>query len=146
MSFHQSTMLAAWVHCLTKADTRGPRGIEMRVHSRRARFDFWGVTMVNRLRYLLGEIPEPTSYTDYFEVEALGDTYIVPLSTAHVIERELEKSTVTDWLEFRDVFGARHRLPARCVYRITESTRETRAALRELPKALHDEADEQQND
>lgn len=102
--------------------------------------------MINRLQYLLGEFPEPTSYTDYYEVEALGDTYIVPLSTAHVIERELEKSTVTDWLEFRDVFGARHRLPARCVYRITESTRETRAALRELPKALHDEADEQQND
>lgn len=91
--------------------------------------------MIDRLHYLLDEIPEPTSYTDYYEVEALGETYIVPLSTAHVIERELEKSAVTEWLEFRDVFGARHRLPSRYVYGVTESSRATRAALREGRKA-----------
>lgn len=102
--------------------------------------------MINRLQYLLGEFPEPTSYTDYYEVEALGDTYIVPLSTAHVIERELEKSAVTDWLEFRDVFGARHRLPARYVYRITESTRATRAALREFRRTMREEEQEGDDD
>lgn len=104
--------------------------------------------MVNRLQYLLGDVPppEPTSYTDYFEVEALGDTYIVPLSTALAIERQLERSAVTEWLEFRDVFGARHRLPVRCVYRITESTRETRAALREFRKAMREEDKEDEDE
>lgn len=93
------------------------------------------VTMVNRLRYLLGAVPEPTSYTDYFEVEALGDTYVVPLSTALAIERQLERCAMNEWLEFRDVFGARHRLPAWYVYRVTESTTETRAAVREFRTA-----------
>lgn len=95
--------------------------------------------MVNRLQYLMGEVPEPTAYTDYYEVEALGDTYIVPLSTALAIERQLERCGTTEWLEFRDVFGARHRLPARYVYRITESTRATRAALREFRKVMREE-------
>lgn len=95
--------------------------------------------MVNRLQYLPGNVPEPTSYTDYYEIDALGETYIVPLSTALAIERQLERSSATDWLEFRDVFGARHRLPARYVYRITESTRATRAALREFRKAMREE-------
>ena len=131
-------MLAAWVHCLTKADTRGPTSVEIRVDSRRARF-LWNTTMVNRLQYLMGQVPEPTSYTDYYEIEALGDTYIVPLSTALAIERQLDNCATREWLEFRDVFGARHRLPARCVYRITESTRATRAALREFRTAMRKE-------
>jgi len=141
-------MLAAWVHCLTKADTRGPRGIEMRVHSRRARFFGGGAgntTMVNRLKYILGEVPDPTAYTDFYEVEALGDTYIVPLSTALAIERQLDSCGVLEWLEFRDVFGARHRLPARYVYRIRESTRATRAALREFRKTLRAEQKEDED-
>jgi hypothetical protein len=78
--------------------------------------------MANRLQDLLGEIPEVTSYTDYYELQVLGDTYIVALSTALAVERRLCQRGATDWLEFHDVFGARHRLPARCVYRISEST------------------------
>ena len=98
--------------------------------------------MVNRPQYLMGEVPDPTSYTDFYEIEAIGDTYIVPLSTALAIERQLEHYAVTDWLEFRDVFGARHRLPARHVYRITESTRATRATLRGFRKAIRDEQED----
>ena len=113
----------------------------MRVRSRPrpVRLDFWNTTMVNRLQYLMGEVPDPTSYTDFYEVEAIGDTFIVPLSTALAIERQLDRCGILEWLEFRDVFGARHRLPARCVYRITESTRATRAALRGFRKAMRDE-------
>lgn len=91
--------------------------------------------MSNRQRYLRGDTPHPTAYPDYYEVDALGDTYIVPLSTALAIERQLERCATTDWLEFRDVFGAHHRLPARYVFRVTESTRATRAALREFRRA-----------
>ena len=101
--------------------------------------------MVNRLQYLMGQVPEPTSYTDYYEIEALGETYIVPLSTALAIERQLDSCTTREWLEFRAVFGARHRLPARCVYRITESTRATRAALREFRKAMREERKEDED-
>ena len=98
--------------------------------------------MVNRLQYLMGEVPDPTSYTDFYEIEAIGDTYIVPLSTALAIERQLERCAVTDWLEFRDVFGARHRLPAQYVYRITESTRATRATLRDFRKGVREEQED----
>jgi hypothetical protein len=71
--------------------------------------------MVNRLQHLLGEIPEATSYTDFYELEAQGRTFVIALSTALSIERKGS-------LEFQDVFGVRHRLPVRCAYRITEST------------------------
>lgn len=98
--------------------------------------------MSNRLQYLMGEIPEATSYTDFYELEALGDTFVVALSTALAIERRLDqRSDMPEWIEFHDVFGARHRLPARCVYRISESTRATRANLRTFRKAI-DEEDE----
>jgi hypothetical protein len=95
--------------------------------------------MVNRVQHLLGEIPEATSYTDFYELEALGDTFIVALSTALAIERQIDRRGTPDWLEFHDIFGARHRLPARCVYRIGESTRATRANLRAFRKALRED-------
>lgn len=98
--------------------------------------------MVNRLQHLLGKVPEATSYTDYYELEALGDTYIVALSAALAVERQRDRRSTPDWLEFHDVFGARHRLPARCAYRISESTRVTRASLRAFSKAMRDEDDE----
>ncbi|HEX7939464.1 MAG TPA: hypothetical protein VF483_10760 [Gemmatimonadaceae bacterium] len=98
--------------------------------------------MVNRVQHLLDEKPGATQFTDYCEIEALGDTYIVALSTALFIERHLEHVNAPGWLEFHDVFGARHRLPARCIYRITESTREARAALRAFQRARDDEEKE----
>ena len=96
--------------------------------------------MGNRLQHLLGEIPEATSYTDFYELEALGDTFIVALSTALAIERQLDQcGQAPAWIEFHDVFGARHRLPTRYVYRISESTSTSRAKLRAFLKAISDE-------
>lgn len=86
--------------------------------------------MINRVKHLLGEIPQATSYTDLYELEALGDTFVVAFSTALAIGRQFEHRSTPDWLEFHDVFGAQHRLPARCAYRISESKRATRANLR----------------
>src|ERR1043166_2393285 len=99
-------------------------------------------TMVNRLQHLMGIVPEATQYTDYYEIEAIGDTFIVALSTVLYVERQLDQCDIAGWVEFRDVFGARHRLPARCIYRITESTRETRAAVRAFEKVRRDEGKE----
>ena len=58
------------------------------------------------------------TYTDFYEIEALGGTYIVSLATAHRIERAVYRAASTDWLEFRDVFGVQHRVLAVCVYQI----------------------------
>ncbi len=102
--------------------------------------------MINRLQHLLGEPAEAISFTDFYELEALGDMYIVALGTVLAIERQLDQGATPDWLEFHDVFGARHRLPARCVYRVTESTRTTRAAMRAFRMAIHDEATEDKVD
>jgi hypothetical protein len=99
--------------------------------------------MINRLQSLPGITREATSYNDFYELEALGDTYIVSLGTVLAVERQLDKGATPDWLEFRDVFGARHRLPARCAYRITESTRTTRAAVRAFRKVTREEEDEE---
>lgn len=92
--------------------------------------------MVNRVQYLRGDPPEAMSYTDFYEVEAAGDTYIVALSTALAIGAQHNERAAPDWLEFHDVFGARHRLPGRYRYRISESRRVTRAHLRELKKMV----------
>jgi hypothetical protein len=60
------------------------------------------------------------TFTDYFQVDVVGTRYIVPYSTARLIEIHLEAASINTWLEFRDVFGARHRIPARWVYGISE--------------------------
>jgi hypothetical protein len=95
--------------------------------------------MVNRLQNILGNVEETTKYTEHYEVGAIGDTYIVELSTALAIERQLDQPGEPGWIEFRDVFGARHRTKAQDIYRITESTAETRAALREFRRARRNE-------
>jgi hypothetical protein len=95
--------------------------------------------VINRLQYLQGEKPEATSFTDYYLVETLRDTFVVSMATALGIERALDKAGSPDWLEFHDVFGARHRTLAVCVYRISECTRETRAAVRAFCKARKEE-------
>jgi hypothetical protein len=95
--------------------------------------------MVNRLQNILGSVEEKTKYTDYYEVDAIGETYIVELSTALAIERQLDQPGEQGWIEFRDVFGARHRTKAQFIGRITESTPETRAAVREFRRARRNE-------
>ena len=62
-----------------------------------------------------------TRFTDYYEIEALGETYVVAFSVAAQIERVLERGSATDWLDFQDVRGNRHRIPARHVYRVKEA-------------------------
>ena len=58
--------------------------------------------MVNRLQNLPGAGEEATKYTNYYEVEALCDSYIGGLATALVIERCLAMPGDPGWIEFRD--------------------------------------------
>jgi hypothetical protein len=54
--------------------------------------------MVNRLQNLHGAGEEATKYTDYYEVEALCDTYIVELCTALAIELYLDRPGEPGWI------------------------------------------------
>lgn len=90
--------------------------------------------MTKRLTNRPDIVPEATSYNDFYELEAQGDTYIVSLGTVLTVERELDRCATHGGLEFHDVFGTRHRLPAPCVYRIAESTRATRATVRSFDR------------
>ena len=85
--------------------------------------------MTHRLQYLMGTGPEAL-YTDYYEIETLGDTYVVSFTTAFAIDRALADAAAPDWLEFRDVFGKEQRVLALCVYRIRECSRATREFIR----------------
>ena len=69
---------------------------------------------------------------EFYEVETLGETFIVSLATALYIERELDRVPEPGWIEFQDLFGARHRVLAWQVQRITETTPVTRAAWRKF--------------
>jgi hypothetical protein len=91
--------------------------------------------MVIRLQSLLGPPPETFTFTDFYEVDALGDTYIVSLATAFAIERAVADAATPDWVEFRDVFGTEHRVLAVCIYRIRECSRNTREFLRAFAQA-----------
>ena len=90
--------------------------------------------MINRLQDLLDKTPEAI-FTDYYEVDALGDTYIVSYATAFVIERALDEVATPDWIVFRDVFGKEHRVLALCIYRIRECTHATRVFVRAFTQA-----------
>jgi len=123
----QSASLAAWVYGRKADSTRGDERRDAgSIPPRPVCLDF---PMTNRLQYLLGQIPEAI-YTDYYEVDALGETYVVSLATAFAIERALDKAASPDWVEFRDVFGKEHRVLALCIYRIRECSGATREFLR----------------
>jgi hypothetical protein len=91
--------------------------------------------MGNRLKYLMEESSGPREYDQYYQVEAYGDTYIVSLETVLLIERALNRCGEPGWMEFRDLFGARHRMMVRHIYRISESTIEARTAFRAFERA-----------
>jgi hypothetical protein len=86
--------------------------------------------------------PPEEARTEWYEVDA-HLTYVVTLETALFIERQLDRLPEPHWLEFRDVFGARHRIRAHSVSRFTESTPAARAAIRAFLRArrLEEEAE-----
>ncbi|MGH7678398.1 MAG: hypothetical protein ACRENU_08040 [Gemmatimonadaceae bacterium] len=67
---------------------------------------------------------------ELFEIETVAETFIVTRATAFAIERELGRVPEPVSIEFDDLFGARHRVLAWQVRRITETTPVTRAAWR----------------
>jgi hypothetical protein len=87
--------------------------------------------MVNRVKQFLDGSGEATKYDEFYEIESTGGVYVVSMATALYVERCLDACGAQPmWVEFRDMFGARHRALTRNISRITESTRNTRALAR----------------
>ena len=86
-----------------------------------------------RLSDRFGEFFEAND-NELFEIETLAETFIVSRATAQAIERELDRVPEPGWIEFQDLFGARHRVLAWHVRRITETTPVTLAAWRKFQR------------
>ena len=102
--------------------------------------------MINRVKHLVDHPPESTRLSEYYVVEAYCNGYVVTFETALMIERRLEHCPALHWIEFRDVFGSRHRILSHHVYHIGESTPETRAMMRrfERLREKEEESDEKE--
>jgi hypothetical protein len=98
---------------------------------------------MNRLKDFFGDPQEPESQDDFFEVDSHYDSFAVSRETAIEIERRLDQLPPPRWIVFRDLTGARHRVLAAQINRISESTAGQRAANREFQRArrLEDKKD-----
>jgi hypothetical protein len=98
---------------------------------------------MNRLEDLFRDPLEPEREDDYFVIETHFDSFAVSLETAIEVERWLDHQPPPRWVVFRSSTGARHRVLAAQIYRISECTAAQRAAGREFNRArkLEDKKD-----
>jgi hypothetical protein len=85
--------------------------------------------MIQRLKDLL-ELSPGAVLDDWFELEARMHTYVVTFDTALRVKGKLEHFPQPEWVEFTDLFGAKHSVRSQDFHRISESTPKTRVAVR----------------
>ena len=90
---------------------------------------------MNRLADFLHDPQEPDRFDDFFEIETSNGWFAVSCATALDVERSLDQRPTPRWIEFRDLSGARHRLLARLISRISENTAAQRASDRQFHRA-----------
>ena len=90
---------------------------------------------MNRLKDFFGDPKGPEGEGDYFEIQSHYDCFAVSHATAMEVERRLDQLPPPRWIAFRDLAGARHRVPAAQINRISESTAAQREAVREFERA-----------
>jgi hypothetical protein len=90
---------------------------------------------MNRLEDYLRDPQEPEHRNDFFEIESHYDTFAVSRETAIEVELWLDQLPPPRWIVFRDLTGARQRILAAQIYRISESTAAQRCADREFRRA-----------
>jgi hypothetical protein len=90
---------------------------------------------MNRLKDYFNDPQGPESQNDFYVVEKRFVTFAVSRQTATEIERALDQLQPPRWVVFRDVTGARHRVLAEQISRISESTAAQRAADRAFDRA-----------
>jgi hypothetical protein len=89
---------------------------------------------MNRLELVLDNQAQPERKEDFYRVVARYSWFVVSRQTAMAIERQLMQASPPRWIVFRDLMGARHRLQAKRIDRISESTAAQRAAAREFDR------------
>jgi hypothetical protein len=94
---------------------------------------------MNRIKEILRQTPEPERPDDFWEIEARHEIFYVTRLTAEVVEHALDRRPLPRWVTFHDLSGARHRVLATLVSRISESTVAQRAAEREFRRARRQE-------
>ena len=94
--------------------------------------------ITQRLRDLLRDSPGAV-LDDWFELEARGYTYVVTFDTALHVKLAIDQYPQPEWVEFTDLFGARQCVRSQDVFRISESTPKTRAAVRTFLRARESE-------
>jgi hypothetical protein len=90
---------------------------------------------MNRLKHLLDNPGPPEGPDDFYEIECGYNTFIISGKVALDVERRLDQSPPPVWIAFRDLTGARHRILAAKILRISESTSAQRASEREFRRA-----------
>jgi hypothetical protein len=94
---------------------------------------------MNRLKTLLGQSPDPERPDDYYEIEWKYKHFAVDRRTAEDVARRLSEDPPPKWIVFRDLNGSRHRVVAKKISRISESTVSQRQAEREFDRARREE-------
>ncbi|HEX6536810.1 MAG TPA: hypothetical protein VF041_19645 [Gemmatimonadaceae bacterium] len=98
---------------------------------------------MNRLKEFLEPQEDPESSGAFWEIETHYDYFVVSREMAMEVERRLDQLPPPRWIAFRDLAGARHRVLATQIYRVSESTPAQRAARRAFHRArrLEEKAD-----
>ena len=95
---------------------------------------------MNRLGQFLDEPAEREPPADYFTVETQCESFPVSREVAEAVERTLNLVPHAGWVVFTDLTGARHRLRARLVERVSECMAAQRTARRAFYRERRREA------
>ena len=86
--------------------------------------------MNNRIRQFLEESDGHDPPADYWTVETQCESFVVTRAVADGVERALDQVSGTGWIVFFDLAGARHRIRARLIERVSECGAAQRATRR----------------
>jgi hypothetical protein len=90
---------------------------------------------MNRLKRLLGGPEEPERPGDFYEIVFRYEAIAVTRQAAQDVARQLDHVPPPQWIEFRDLSGAWHRVLASGITQISESTAAQRELDREFRRA-----------
>jgi hypothetical protein len=90
---------------------------------------------MNRLKQPHEGSPSGEPVGDYWEIETRDNYFVISREVARAVERALSRPLVPQWIVFRVLSGSRHRVRARSIHRVSESTAAQRAAAREFFRA-----------
>jgi uncharacterized membrane protein YccC len=95
--------------------------------------------MESRIKHLFGPSPPVTLPADYVELCTSCALYLVSRAVARAIERRLMQEPQPQWIVFRDLAGARHRVRTELVRHLSESTREQRRLYKGIQRQRRSE-------